>query len=111
MCGRYGATVPTPFEEHGLSERTTAFILATDCHTELYDCHEEESAWTLKEQDHNTRDQILELPTVNHTGLLNQLFLSDAELGRAAISFHYAVGLQMGAGGSVWSTGKKLHAI
>ena len=90
-CGRYGIKGATLFEQHDLNGRTTAFILATGCYAELYDCCEEGDAGTLGERDHNTRNEMLKLFTEHHTGLSIQPCLRDEELGRAAISCHYAV--------------------
>ena len=49
---------------------------------------------TLGEHDHNTRNEMLKLFTEHHTGLFVQSCLRDEELGRTAISCHYAVDCQ-----------------
>ena len=82
---------PARFEEHDLNWENDALSLTTGCHTELYDCCEEEVPESSDEQDHNMWNDALNFITDYHTGLCIQLCFGDEELGRAAISCHFAV--------------------
>ena len=65
--------------------------LTTECHTELYYGYGEEVPETSVEQDHNMWNEVPNLIIQHHTGLFFKSRLRDEELGRVAISCHFAV--------------------
>ena len=63
----------------------------TSTHIYYYDGYEGGEDGTWKVQDHNAQNEVLKLFTVHHTSVFIQSGLRYEELGRVAISFHYAV--------------------
>ena len=98
MCGRCGVKGATPFEQHDLNGWSTAFILATGCCTELYDCCEEGDAGTLGGQDHNAQNEMLQLFTKHHAGLFMP---QRRRAGTSGNQLPLRSGLSVGEGGNV----------
>ena len=91
MCGSYEEMGTTLFGQHVLNEWIGAHISTTGGHTELLGGYEEEEDETWEVQNHSAQNEVLKLFTVHHTSLFIQSGLGDEELGRMAISCHYAV--------------------
>ena len=108
-CGSYRVQGATPFEQHILNEWIGAHVSTTGGHTELDDGYEEGEDGTWKVQDHNAQNEVLKSFTLRRTSVFIQSGLRDEELGRVAISCHYAVDCPMGEGGTVWSTRKSFR--